>query len=176
MKKLVCLIMALMLLAVCTACSGSNEDYSKYGKSAVLELGSSTAKPGSTVELDVSLNNNPGTSTIGIELSYDTAVLTPVSIERTGTLKGLGFFTSNLEGGDEYGAFSGDDGSTVQGIWFNTSDFKDNGKVMTVKFEVADDAPAGEYAVKFIPSDDDLTNEKLEQVDVVYLDGTVTVK
>ncbi|MBQ6540033.1 MAG: hypothetical protein IJL71_03300, partial [Oscillospiraceae bacterium] len=66
MKKLVCLIMALMLLAVCTACSGSNGDYSKYGKSAVLELDSASAKPGSTVKLDISLNNNPGTTTIGL--------------------------------------------------------------------------------------------------------------
>jgi uncharacterized protein YxeA len=174
MKKIICLVLALALLTVCCACSGG-KDYSEYGDSAVLEIGSASAKAGSTVKMDISIHNNPGTSTIGIELDYDSSVLTPVSIERTGKLDGIGFFTSNLEGEDEYGAFSGDEGATVQGIWFNTSDFSDNGKVMTVTFEVADNAAAGDYAVKFVQHEDDLTNQELEYLDVAYIDGSVTV-
>ena len=174
MKKIVCLILALALLTVCAACS-KGTDYSKYGDSAVIEVGSANAKAGGTVKLDISLNNNPGTSAIGIELDYDSSVLTPVSIERSGKLDGQGFFTSNLEGEDEYGAFEGDEGATVQGIWFNSADFTGNGKVMTVTFKVADDAQPGEYAVTVVQHEDDLTNQNLEYLDVVYIDGSVTI-
>ena len=173
MKKILCGILAAAMAVSCVACS-SGKDYSEYGDKAVLEVENVTAKAGDKVELDVYLNNNPGTSTVGVELEFDENVLTPVSIEASGKLKGQGFFTTNLAA-DEYGVFTGDDGTYVKGLWFNVSDWTDNGEVMTVTFEVAEDAAAGEYPITFIENEDDLVNQDFENVETVYLDGSVTI-
>lgn len=176
MKRILCGIMAAAMAVACCACSSGGKDYSEYGDKAVLEAENVTAKAGETVEMEVYLNNNPGTSTVDVDLRYDTDVLTPVSFEAAGDLKGTGFFFSNLSGeDDEYGLFAGEESTYAHGMWFNVSDFTGNGKVMIVTFEVADDAAAGEYSVTFNENDDDLVNQDLENVETVYLDGSITV-
>lgn len=173
MKKALCFVMAMMLLFACCACSGNS--YSQYGKSAVLEVSSPSAKAGSTVKVDIALQNNPGTSVVSVELKFDPSVLIPVSMERSGKIKGVGFYTSSLDGQDEYGMFENGSKDTVKGIFFDAKDFKGNGKIMTVTFKVADDAAAGEYPVTIVEHADDLVNQNSENVDVVYLNGAVKV-
>lgn len=175
MKRILCGIMAAAMAVACCACSSGGKDYSEYGDKAVLEAENVTAKAGKTVEMEIYLNNNPGTSTVDVDLRYDTEVLTPVSFKAAGDLNGNGFFFSNLTDDDEYGLFSDDDGTYAHGMWFNVSDFTGNGKVMTVTFEVSEDAAAGEYPVTFNENEDDLVNEDLENVETVYLEGSVTV-
>ncbi len=173
MKKILCGIMAAAMAVSCCACS-NGKDYSEYD-TAVLEVESVKAKAGDEVELEIYLNNNPGTSTVDIELNYDTDVLTPVSMKASGDLKGQGFFYSNLSGDDELGLFTNDDNAYAHGMWFNVADFKDNGEVMVVTFEVADDAAAGDYTIEIVDNEDNLVNQDLENVEVTYLEGVVTV-
>lgn len=174
MKKIICGILAICLAFSCCACSRGT-DYSKYGDSAVLELENESAKPGKTVDVDVLLNNNPGTATVGVQLKYDASVLTPVDAKAAGSFKGEGFFSSNAGGEDEYGLYKDDDGASLKALWFNAYNTEENGKVMTITFEVAEDAPKGETAITFEPNADDLTNEAMEYVDTVYLDGVITI-
>lgn len=173
MKKIFCGILAAAMAVSCVACS-NGKDYSEYD-TAVLEVESVEAKAGDTIDVEIYLNNNPGTSTIGVALEYDTSVLTPVSAKASGDLAGQGFFSSNASEDDEFGLFEGDSGEYVNALWFNVSDFDGNGEVMTIEFQVSEDAAAGEYVISFTESEDDLVNQDLENVEVTYLEGTVTI-
>ena len=170
MKKILCGILAAAMAVSCAACSGGG-DYSDYD-TAVLEVESVSAKAGDTVDVQVYLGNNPGTSVVEVELEFDTSVLTPVSAKVSGDLRGQGLFSSNVTE-DEYEMIP--DGEYLHAMWFNAYDTDANGEIMTLTFEVAEDAPAGEYALSFVESEDNLVNENYENVEVTYLAGNVTI-
>lgn len=183
MKRIICGALAAMMVLGCSACS-NGKDYSEYGDTAVVELENVKAKAGNEVELEVYLNNNPGTASVGLELHYDEEVLTPVSMKASGELAGQGFFSSNLDEEDTFDQFE-DDLSYVKAVWFNAFNFTGNGEIMTVKFEVAEDAPAGEYPITVTVGEGDLvsvTENGSNPDDVTYanvpvtnIDGSVTV-
>lgn len=182
MKKILCGILAAAMAVSCAACS-SGKDYSEYD-TAVLEVASVSAKAGDTVDVEVLLNNNPGTATIGVELEYDASVLTAISAEASGALKGKGFFSSNASE-DEIELFEDSEGAQLSALWFDANNFDGNGEIMTITFQVAEDAEAGDYTIKFVESEDDLVSVtetgpeiddvKYTNVEVTYLEGAVTV-
>lgn len=62
---------------VCTACGA--EDPS-YAGTAVIEVGSLTAYPGDTIEIPVSLRNNPGVASFKLTVHYDDTLLSYQSL------------------------------------------------------------------------------------------------
>lgn len=62
---------------VCTACGA--EDPS-YAGTAVIEVGSLTAYPGDTIEIPVSLRNNPGVTSFKLTVHYDDTLLSYQSL------------------------------------------------------------------------------------------------
>lgn len=174
MKKFLCLILAFGLLIACCSC-GAKKDYSQYGDSAVIEIGNVKAKAGKTVKVAVKLQNNPGAAAVSLEMHYDTAVLTPISAVAGSKVKNIGYFQSNLDKSDEFNLFSDSDSDYVKAVWFNAYNFTDNGEIMVITFQVADDAEAGVYPITVEQHENDIANEEYEYVDIVYLEGSVTV-
>jgi len=152
MKKILCGILAVAMAFSCAACSGSN--YSDYD-TAVLELESVSAKAGSEIDVEVYLGNNPGTACVDVELEYDSSVFTAVGAKVAGDLKGNGLFSSNVTE-DEYEMVA--DGGNLHAMWFNGFNTDATGEVMVLTFEVAEDAPAGEYTISFVQGEDDLVS------------------
>lgn len=71
---------------VCTACGA--EDPS-YAGTAVIEVGSLTAYPGDTIEIPVSLRNNPGVTSFKLTVHYDDTLLSYQSLAFDETLTAI---------------------------------------------------------------------------------------
>ena len=112
------------------------------------------ATVGRTVEVTISLQNNPGFAYLNLSLDYDHDNLTLVSIQNEAT--GLAF---------AYG--------TDVMAWDNTEDYLANGKLCTLIFEVSENALLDDYAIGLTVRE--CYNEETDAVDLVAVGGTLTV-
>jgi len=125
-----------------------------------------TAAAGQTVEVDVSLANNPGIVAATLQVKYDTEVLTLTEVKDLGNL-GTAMHKQELE-------------SPYTLSWANGTveeNFTYNGAVATLVFEVAADAAFGDYSIEitYDYDNDDIINADLETVNFLITNGFVTV-
>ncbi len=124
---------------------------------------------GDTVYIPVTIANNTGIAGFGLELSYDSAYLSPVAVER-GDLIGEGDFSSNLDEGSKNGA------GKVAVHWNNVDNITDNGELFTVEFLIKENVPMGEkLSVEVGNLEDMVCDEDLNNVNVSLVRGGVTV-
>lgn len=121
---------------------------------AQLVVGSATATVGSAVELDVSIANNPGFSVLNVAFVYDTQYLTLTEVENQ-----LSSMTMTSD-------------TTV--VWDAVENYSEDGKLCTLKFEIAEDAPDGEYEIRvlFISA----SNEVFEELEMSGVSGTLEIR
>lgn len=125
------------------------------------------AKPGESVELGISVLNNPGIISMLLNVKYDQN-LKLVKVENEEFLKDSFHDTQNVES-NPYVLSWGDD-TAIQ----NTTK---NGKVVTLTFEVSETAPTGKLPVQVLYDNKDaaIYNVDLNTVDFLVENGGVNV-
>ena len=125
---------------------------------------SKTVTIGGTVQLSVSLANNPGIVSMYLNLIYDTNVLELISAEDEGLLNGSVFgkdLTSPF-------AVTWDDSTAAAN---NTS----NGKIVTFTFKVKDNAQEGTTNVSLTYTMGNIIDFDLQPVEFIAIDGVLTI-
>ena len=127
---------------------------------ATVTVASPTAavNPGDTVDVAVTIADNPGMDVMKLKFSYDTAALTLKDIE-LGSV--MGILTKNLDKAVALLEAAG------------TANATGNGTLVTLKFEVKSIAAAGNYTIGFLVSD--AVNRNEERVALTTQAGTVSV-
>lgn len=130
-----------------------------------ITVSSKSVCAGSTVQLNVSIKNNPGIMNAVLTLAYDSEILTLVDVEN-GAAFSNSIFTAP--------------GQFVPGcnfVWdgIDVNNFHD-GIILTLTFEVSENVCVGEsYFVGVSYVQEDLSNSDLNLVDVAVVNGTVTI-
>ncbi len=131
------------------------------GAAPTVTVASPTAavNPGSTVEVAVTIADNPGMDVMKLKFSYDTTILTLKDIELGSVMTGT--FTKNLDKAVALLEAAG------------TTNATGNGTLVTLKFEVKSTATAGNYTIGFLVAD--AVNRDEESVALTTQAGTVSV-
>ena len=129
---------------------------------ATVTVASPTAAvtPGSTVNVAVTIANNPGMDVMKLKFSYDTTALTLKDMTLGSVMTGT--FTPNLDKAVALLEAAG------------TTNATGNGTLVTLKFEVKSTAAAGNYTIGFLVAD--AVNRDEVRVALTTQAGTVSVK
>lgn len=124
------------------------------------------AKPGETVAIPIRIAENPGIIAARLKINYNTDVLRLI-LASDGNILGAHQFGEDL---------------TVSPYivsWANgeaTEDYMTNGTLVYLIFEVADDAPAGEFAITVSYDPQEIHNKDSESVSFSVQSGVITVE
>ena len=116
--------------------------------------------PGDTVDVAVTIADNPGMDVMKLKFSYDTTALTLKDIELGSVMTGP--FTKNLDKAVALLEAAG------------TTNATGNGTLVTLKFEVKSTAAAGNYTIDFLVAE--AVNRDEERVALTTQAGTVSVE
>ena len=105
------------------------------------------------IDIPVYINNNHGIMGFGMNVSYDSSALEPVSVIRGGVISG-GSFDNNT--GLKQGTF--------KVVWSNSENVTDNGLLFTLRFRILDGQKIKKVPVEISYSQPDTFNEKWEDV------------
>lgn len=135
-------------------------------KDATISVEKVSAAPGATVEVKISIKDNPGILGARLSVAYDSG------LTLTGATAGEAFSVMTMT---KPGAFA----SPCQFVWdgqeISTSDIQD-GVILTLTFAVASDAVAGTMqSVRISCRDGDVIDAELKKQTVTMVDGGVTV-
>ena len=133
---------------------------------ANIVVSSATTNQGKQVKVTISLENNPGIISARLNVHYDSSVMTLVGIEDKGN---LGATMHSNQFTNPY-VLSWANDTILENIVFN-------GDIVTLVFDVAEDAQLGEYAVSVSYDYDnyDICNFDQEKVKFNVVDGVVSV-
>ena len=136
-----------------------------------------TAEAGDTVNVTISLANNPGVIALRLAIGYDSDVLTLTNISDGGLL-GSESHTSYISDGVSHYDLSA---NPYKLYWINgeaTTNYTSNGTAATLTFSVANDAALGEYPITVSVLDSQATNGTSGQTEVACaaVNGKVTVQ
>ena len=134
--------------------------------SAKLVLDSVSGAAGEIVEVKLNIKNNPGVAAAKLKLAFDSTVLTLTEVTDGGI---LGNAVHKPELTNPY---------TL--CWENdlaTENFTADGTLVTLRFAIAEDAPAGEYAItmSYGTTNGDIMDVDLNDVPMTAVQGKVTV-
>lgn len=121
--------------------------------SFTLTAESKQAKPGDTVKVVLDLANNPGVAYLRLTVKYDTAALTLKTVEN-------GSIISDLDQG-------------VNLVWSADSNSSANGTLVTLTFEVKENAAVGDYTVDLVLRE--CYDETYNSVPLYTVDGVIEV-
>ena len=151
MKKMICFVLVLTMLAGMTAFASAEGAPS-------FVVSSAEAAPGEEVQVTVSLQNNPGVALVNLDVVYDESVL-----EWTAVAKGV--YTDGM-----WDAKPG-----VPVTWVSFDRHEEDGVFCTLTFKVKEDAPAGDTAVTVRYAESDVADESGKPVSFEIVPGKVTV-
>lgn len=123
-------------------------------------------KNGDTFDVDISLKNNPGITSMRLALTYDTSVMELTNVTDSGLL-GEALHSEDYSG-DEYVLY-----------WDNgisKTNFTENGKIATLTYNVKDNAKSGNYPLTISYGSQDIINSDILPVGFDVVNGFVTVK
>ncbi len=159
MKKVLAMVLAVLML-VSVLCVGVSADADESAFAFVAD--SVSAFAGQTVDVTIRTQNNPGIVGLRVALGYDEAVLTPIEMVEQD-------FASTA-----FGPLS----NPLKATWVdalhpnNTTD----GVIAKITFQVAADAPVGEYPLTVsILDSEDIFDSDFAAVPVITVDGSVSV-
>ena len=159
MRK-ICLLLAIILVAI------SVNVFAAEMPSIVAS--SADAAAGDTVDITVSLKDNPGIISLLLNVDYDDTAMTLVEVKDAGVFGSA--IHSDMLSLKPYVLF-----------WSNgaaESDYTINGIIATLTFEVSKDAKPGNYPIdiSYDKDDDGIFNFNFESVDFKTVNGQIKVK
>lgn len=159
MKKIFAL--ALSIVISISGVSVFAEDAEKF----TARVENKTAKQGERVELNVQLENNPGILAMLFVLDYDATRLKLAGVVDGKIVDGAVF-------GNDYTQ------KPFKMVWNSASDknFTENGTLVTLLFDVAEDAPAGVAEVTLSYKQKNVYDVDLNDVELLVVNGGVTVE
>lgn len=158
MKRFISIILTFtMLFGLAFAVKAATKDNRIYSEPI-------TAEKNSTVEIPVKIENNTGIMGFSIDVSYDSSVLTPVSVEGSEILTGM--LNDSIETSDA-GSF------TV--LYTGTESIESDGLLFTLKFKVSDSA-VGNTSVNLSYCQEDTFDEEFSEVELKCESISVSVK
>lgn len=141
MKRFISIILTFtMLFGLAFAVKAATKDNRIYSEPI-------TAEKNSTVEIPVKIENNTGIMGFSIDVSYDSSVLTPVSVEGSEIL--IGMLNDSIE--------TSDAGSFIV-LYTGSENFNSDGILFTLKFS-ANDKASGNVSVNLSYSQEDTFDE-----------------
>lgn len=124
------------------------------------------AKQGEVIPITISIQDNPGITSMTLDVNYDTNALTLKSVENANLLAGASFSTSNQLTTNPYRL-----------VWnIGTQNSISNGKLVTLYFEVKKNAEEGTYPITVTALENDIFNTSLENVPFTCSNGGITIK
>lgn len=159
----------------CTRCSAKDPNAAEPDpNAAVVSVAPVRGKAGETVEIAVTLANNPGFSDLSIEIGYDASVMELTKVTPNSAV-GCIFTTSQQLTQLPYRL-----------NWVNgTEDSTFTGTLVTLTFQIKDSAELGSYPVTVsyykgkygnnIDGEDVNYNQNGSRVPIIYVNGSVTV-
>lgn len=172
MKKKVVMAFS-VVLALCVIATSGMVFTSASSTRAGIEIENVTAKTGKTVDVKINLINNPGLATLDMEVLYDMDIFTLKSVKDGGLI-----VPNTQSGNDLYPAHSDNYISPYHLSWPNDLEEKNitaTGTLVTLTFEVADNANVGDYNIVIDPASVIITDYKSNDVECDITNGTVTV-
>lgn len=124
-----------------------------------IEFGQVSGKAGEQIQVPVMITGNPGIAGFRFWVAYDMDALTLVSVEK-GEVLTSGTLKSNVD----------DEDATI--TWFAISNETGNGELMTLTFEIAENA-MGYYPLTVSYDPEDITNASWQKVDCTVTDGLI---
>ena len=128
---------------------------------------------GRTATFDIQLSDNPGFASLGIEVGYNSDIMKLISAE------------CNDSFGENYTASQYIETNPYVMKWNGVSDITANGKMVTLTFEISDNAPNGVYPVtvdyykgvdkNYTDGVDINYNEDFKPVGFVYVNGSAII-
>lgn len=156
LKKLLTILLILVVAVMQTSVAFAD------GFSVVVE--SKSANAGDEVEINISLENNPGIIAALFKMEYDRERLELVSVADKRLLEG-GIFSPN------YTFYP------YTMVWNSAShtNFTDDGTLVTLKFKVLEEAESGNAFINLTYNNDDIFDVDMNNVDITVRNGGVEV-
>ena len=159
----------------CTACGHDEEQEIEKLPPVVDEnapqivMGTATGRAGNTVDVTISLKNNPGINSVRIAVGYDTNAMTLTAIKDAGLLGELSNDPSQMSKSPYTIVWEGDK--------FDKN-FTDNGTIATLTFAVKEGVSEGTYPITIRYDEDkyDIMDVNMEIVHLDVVNGGVAVK
>lgn len=123
-----------------------------------------SAKNGSTLELMVSLKNNPGIASVKINISYNSEVFTLSNVKNGEALDDSSFNFSDDFSAEPYSVY-----------WNGASDNYNDGVLATFTFQVSNNAQSGIYPITLSYDSDSAFDCDLNDVEFSIIDGSVEI-
>ena len=133
-----------------------------------LTVNSETAAPGDTVDVRVSVKDNPGILGMTLKVDYVTVGLTLKNAESGDALKDVLTLTKP-------GSYQNNCKFLWDGMEIRDDQIKD-GDMLILTFKVDENAEPGEYPILLSYSQDDIVDSNLKFIDLDIVDGGVTVE
>ena len=131
----------------------------------IIKIGTAKGKAGRTVDVTVSLENNPGITSMLLNIDYDNSALTLTNVADSGIL-GSTCHSDNFANAP-YSLY-----------WNNgtaTENFTANGVIATLTFEIDEGAYVGDYPITVWYNSDDILDFDLDEVYFDTENGNVSV-
>ena len=152
-RKIISSLLVIVLFAALAAVPAAAE-----GMPTICADGSAEAERGDQVTITFSLKNNPGICAFSLSVVYDDTRLALLSLDHA-KINGSELWTVN----------------GANATWVSFEDTSFDGVILTAKFKVLDNAPAGEAAVSVSFAKGDIGNFAEEEVDFSVSAAAVTV-
>ena len=154
------ILLALVLLLTVVPFSASATETAKL----TFTVSNKNAVPGETVDVDIAMTNNPGIASIGLNVGYDSDILTVENIT----------FNSEMGGTTQTSQLTK---NPVKLIWISsTSNFNGDANIATITFRVSGDITdniASEVELSYDP--DDIYNIAEDNIDCSVVNGIINV-
>lgn len=131
--------------------------------SPAISASNAETAPGKTASIDISISDNPGIISLRVYVDYDSSVM-HIADSMEGVFKNTAF---GSEANDPFTFLWCDN---IKGI-----NNDNNGRLVTLVFEVDENAPAGEYPVGISFNDEDFFNSAYDPVHFDAVSGSIKV-
>ena len=142
------LILAFIISLIPMGVSASN--------APTLTVGTINAHGGETVEIPVTVSNNPGFNAFTFSFLFDETALSLDSVTLNSAVGGQLYFTKRA-------------------VWVGSNDYTGNGVILTLRFTVADNA-SGTYEIGISYKQGDVCNYNEEDVNFTLVSGSINVE
>lgn len=161
-KRILCILVCCLLLSAWSAVPSFAQDASPC---AEILIASVRGIPGTLVQVDVSIQDNPGLAAFRFALQYDADVLQPLHVLK-GEVLTSGSLYSNVRSANRV---------PLVVNWDDPADVTQDGVLFSVQFRIDPAAAAGEYPLALSYRQADVCNARFEDVILTWDDPLVQV-